>query len=208
MYRTSANVPTHKEPWATVIRLGLQDVMRWLWELRDDEDPWTYDIPVFDRLTLGQKLWLLQQVGRALLIEREPRPELTAVVEATAAVIFEGLRSGIEYEIDSTIERFEYRTALLKLLNSYPSSVERPNVSSDDLPEWEFMVQSVVDQVLWDEDFLDEFPFLDVSPEQAAFMKEAMDVTDNYFTSIPPDPPEEELGRIADNLMRLAYDAL
>jgi hypothetical protein len=55
-------------------------------------------VPVYDRLTAGQKLVMLRRVGRALFREAEPAPKRTAVAEGTVAAMFNMLLVLIQVE--------------------------------------------------------------------------------------------------------------
>lgn len=204
MYRTSAEVATHEEPWATLIRLGLQEVYHYLREVHDDDAPWEYGIPVFDRLTHGQKLALMVHVGRALLIAEEPEPNLTAAVEAAVAVVFEGILSGIQTECEIVKGHDSFRAALLTVYKSEPTGRRLPKATCEDVAEWKSLVRSLADEVRWDDDYLNEAPFLDVPPEVSDLVKEAMDIDANYYIVVPPDPPDEKLEELAVELRRLA----
>ena len=64
-----------------------------LWEFIDEANVNPYDddefgIPVFDRLTYGQKVSALSIVGKGLLLPDVSPIPLTAVLEGTIAVIF------------------------------------------------------------------------------------------------------------------------
>ena len=204
MYRTSANIATHEEPWATVIRLGLQDVHHWMWLCHDERSPWEYGIPVFDRLTIGQKLSVLVQVGRALLIKEEPEPELTAVVEAAVAVIFQGVLSGIHTECEMIEGHDDFKVAVLSIFKSEPPLPDDlPEETCDDVAEWESLVAALEGEILWDDDYLDEVRYMDTPPEHSEFMKEVMDVDKDYFTHVPPDPADEQLDNLAEELRLL-----
>lgn len=203
MYYTAEETATHSGAWARVIRLGLLEVHHWLWVMYMEDDPWDYGIPVFDRLTIGQKLSALVRVGRALLIEAEPAPELTAVVEAAAAVIFEGIESGLQSECEITEGFTEFREAVLAVSERPPQPDELPDATSDEFEKWQFLLEVLKGQVLWDEDYLDEGPYLDVPPEQAQLMKEVMDVEDDYYMAVPEDPPDDKLESLAEELRLL-----
>ena len=70
--------------------------------VRDDEkgDLCQFGVSTFDSLQRSQKLAVLAEVGTALLREEEPGPTLTAVREATVAVIYELVRDMVQLEID------------------------------------------------------------------------------------------------------------
>jgi len=45
--------------------------------------------------------------------------------------------------------------------------------------------------------------YLDLPPEHAKKLKRMMGVTEDYYTAIPPDPSERELGEIRSRLRAL-----
>ena len=70
--------------------------------------------------------------------------------------------------------------------------------------EWEDQVDALSDRVLWDADWDTGDVFLDMEPEAGRALKELADIDEDYYTDIPPDPLEEELGSAYATLRELA----
>jgi hypothetical protein len=76
-------------------------------------------------------------------------------------------------------------------------------VSTDDWDnwsEWDVFLDSYEDRFLWDIDFEDiEIP--DMPPDQADSVRQMMGITDDYYSSVPPDLDNDR--DIADAVKRI-----
>jgi hypothetical protein len=163
---------------------------------------WYFDVPPFDELEWRQQLVLLSDVGAALLDDDDPPPTRSAVVEATAAVLYRAILQAIEIEIDSEMlfaaeEGFpddlpSWRELVLDACRE--AEVEDlPPADSTDLGEWELLVEILSTDVLWDEDWQAAELFLDVDPQRGNMVKDMMGIEADYFVAIPPDPDARSL---------------
>jgi hypothetical protein len=64
------------------------------------------------------------------------------------------------------------------------------DAQSEDLDEWEVLVDSLSDGVLWDEDWRDNESLLDADPKASQAVKKLMGIVENYYIAVPPDPTE------------------
>ena len=151
-------------------------VERWL----DDPDSSTSGVDAFDRLQPASRLAMLAIVGKALHDEAEPCPELTAVTEGTFASVYVTIGDWIEVEIDTARDdplpeddEFGLRKLVLDTFREVTPEWEGslPAPDCEDLGEWTFLLEVLMDRVLWDRDFEDEELFLDVDPERGHHMK-------------------------------------
>jgi hypothetical protein len=170
-----------------------------------DDMQTTYRVRVFDDLPMMQRLGLLHEVAKALLLEDVPPPKLTSVSEGTIAAIINNVEQLIWFEIDSEglsvdeVPRDQryWRGLLLACTNTEESDAlscendDRIDVTSSEYGDWEIEIQVLADEFLWDIDFeYTDIP--DMAPEQAEFEREALDIDRDYYTSLPPDPDEDE----------------
>ncbi|MDR3196545.1 MAG: hypothetical protein LBU34_01645 [Planctomycetaceae bacterium] len=68
---------------------------------------------------------------------------------------------------------------------------ERITVESEEEDSWNFVIEVLEDEILWDADY-DMDTFDDIAPDNASLLKHLFGVQDTYFSSIPDDPSQEE----------------
>lgn len=195
-------------------------------ELREEHrggDQWPYDVRVFDSLTLPQRVLLLCQVTEALLGPDVPSPELTAVNEGAVAAIFNAIEQSLGFELDSMGEptdeepspddfywRNLIRNAALSTVAEEPSrsfDLESiPAAQSYDPEEWDYVVETLSDRVLWDSDYDDEV-IEDASPDVAGAIKASLGILDDYYTAVVREPREDEVDGLFERLKALGRDA-
>jgi hypothetical protein len=177
--------------------------------VRDDhEGIWQVGAPPFDNLQPNQKLAVLAQVSSALLREDQPIPKLTAVLEAAVGAIYEAVRVLVEMEIDQPAEEQESTWRELVLAACRERGAEElPDAQSNDLDEWEVVVDSLVDGVLWDEDWRADESLLDADPKASQAVKEVLGIDEDYYVAVPPDPTDEDMEGVWATLRSLTRDA-
>jgi len=161
----------------------------------DNESLWQFSAPPFDNLQPNQKLAVLAQVGSALLRENEPTPKLTAVLEAAVGAIYDAIRIMVEMEIDQPPEwRLSPTWRELVLAACRKRGIDDlPDPQFEDLDEWEVLIGSLADGVLWDEDWRDGESLLDADPKAGSAMKKLLGIDEDYYVTVPPDPTDEEM---------------
>jgi hypothetical protein len=190
MWRTSRGKRTLEGAEATVFAEALRSlldeaVLGYLEE---------YDVGVnaFDRLTYGQKISVLATVGSGLLRTDTPCVELTAVLEAGIATVFEHLMNCIMLEIDMPSLGTTWRQRVIAARGE-TGGKDLPPVTCKDPDQWDIEVQSLADCILWDADYEDEALYLDASPEEAEWLKSMTRIPDNYYTAIADDLKDHEI---------------
>ena len=178
--------------------------------------PFISDVYLFDRLQPAQQLALLWEIGSALLQESRPMPELTAIREAAVSALFRFLHTLIEKEID--MSRLEGQSicetrSLAIAAQEYSLQAEGldpwgyegviPDLNCQDKDEWEALVDSLADRILWDRDFDMEYLMVDEDPAIADVTKQFLGIDGDYYAHIPPDPKADELAAICEQLHRL-----
>lgn len=198
---TGAEAALIRETLAYVVDMVEEDITA-------SADPWEFGVAAFDCLEPSARLAMLAEVGWHLLRETESYPELTALNEATVAVLFNAIEQAIELEIDchrdNELEtRFGWRRLLLDAITEGSDLSDVPSVDSCDTDEWQFIIETLSDWILWDHDFNSAEYFLDTPPEQADMMRERFGIDDDYYRAIPPDPKECDLPAIRATLKQL-----
>lgn len=158
-------------------------------------DQWDYGIYRFDELTLSQRLQLLEQVAAHLLTSTSETLELTAVSEAAVAAIFAHVLVEVDLEIDNDESpTTRWRSLILAAYaecfdddgGDPEDDFQVPAATSIERDDWELLVESLADNILWDRDFEME-EFLDASPEMSAMLKEHMGIDEDYYSAPAPD---------------------
>ena len=180
------------------------------------DQSYTSEVYLFDRLQPTQQLALLWEIGSALLEESRPMPALTAVREAAVYALFRSLYSLIEIEIDmgrlAGQSSYEIRSLAIAAIE-YSLPLEElgpwryegmiPDLDCEDMDEWESLIESLADGILWDRDFEMEYLIVDENPAEADLTKEFLGIDADYYADIPPDPTADQLGSIHKQLHRL-----
>ena len=198
---TGAEAVLIRETLAYVVDMVEEDITA-------SADPWEFGVAAFDRLEPPARLAMLAEVGWHLLRDTESYPELTALNEATVAVLFNAIEQAIELETDCQSDddletRFGWRRLLLDTIAEDSDLSDLPSVDCCDIDEWQFIIEALSDWILWDHDFNSGEYFLDTPPEHADMMRERFGIDDDYYRAIPPDPNECDLPAIRATLKRL-----
>jgi hypothetical protein len=170
------------------------------------ELPCDTGVEVFDYLRADQKLAMLSLVAWALKDEAVPPPELTALTEGTVAAVYASVRDFLVCEIDaadraeSEEDRTGWRSLVLTAVNTFmePDDWEDPppKVTSDDVSDWEFLIECLKDRVFWDRDWEMASPFLDVDRYMRWALEGHVSVIPEYYTHLPPEPTQKELADV------------
>ena len=198
---TGAEAVLIRETLAYVVDMVEEDITA-------SADPWEFGVAAFDRLEPPARLAMLAEVGWHLLRDTESYPELTALNEATVAVLFNAIEQAIELEIDCQRDddletRFVWRRLLLDALAEDSDLSDLPSLDCCDIDEWQLVIETLSDWILWDHDFDSGDFFLDTPPEQADIMRETFGIDDEYYRAIPPDPKDCDLPAIRATLKEL-----
>lgn len=177
-------------------------------DITAEADPWEFGVAAFDCLEPPARLAMLAEVGWHLLRDTESYLELTALNEATVAVFFKAIGQGLEFEVECHNEfelqaSFGWRRLLLDAVKEGSDLSDLPSVDCRDMSEWQFIIETLSDWILWDHDFASGEYFLDTSPEHAGMMREQFGIDDDYYRAIPPDPKESDLPAIRAKLKQL-----
>lgn len=187
---------------AALFQEGLSSLVYWIGDF-DDADGWPTGVQVFDRLSRPEQLAILEQVGRGLLVKRMPSPPLTAVNEGAIAAIYHNLMSEVEIEIDEG--RRDVRRLIRAALKETGLTEEMPTLKSEEMAEWRFAIEGLVERILWDSDWAHEFVKPDDPPEMAQEIRAFGGIDEDYYIAVAPDPNPAQLKRIEKSLLRLRH---
>ena len=209
MYRTPEGERTLKGAEAALFRDALGDLAHGICAF--GEELGGYGVEVFDRLTIGQQLYLLDLIGHALLVEAVAPPPLTAAVEGAVATVFASARGCVGAEADADSQGDDDAGCLTwreKVLACFPADEwtdddPLPDVHCRDVAEWNLLIECIENGILWDDDWAAEELFADEPPEVARRIKRELNIEDDYFVWVPHDPAEAELPAILERLREL-----
>ena len=211
MWRTPNGERTLRGAEAELIRSLIGHVVDEQEQIEDE--PWPYGVSLFDDLLLPQKLVLLASVGEALLRDDIPCPPLNAINEATLGALMKALLQTLEYEIDTDGERTDaYRTYWRELTLAAVRELdgddgELPDPSSCELDDWYTLIDVLDYFLLWDDDWETPEMVMDADPETARLIKEKLDIDDDYYVAVAPDPTDAEVAAARATLRRIAPPA-
>ena len=164
-----------------------------------------FGVPLFDEMQRGQKLTALYRVARALLQPAEPPPELTAFIEATVAVVYRHALEMVVQEVEEPEfagHNPSWRKLICAVARQDDGIDEVPPETSTNKEDWELMIECLEGKVLWDADFEIQDP-LDADPDTSHNLKRVMGISDNYYTAVAHDPPDDQLNLYVDALKGL-----
>jgi hypothetical protein len=205
MWRTSAGDRALSGSEARLFASGLGYLLE---ELESEQDDYISGVTVFDRLTHGQRVVVLDEVANGLLREETPTPPHTAANEAAIAAVFRTIRELIELETDedpaglsgpdSSIRRLVREACWDQQLR-----VSIPWIGTEDPEEWESCTSELTDQILWDRDFEDEDTFVDAPPEETQQRLELACISEEYYGAVPADPESKDVDRLVAGVRSL-----
>ena len=162
----------------------------------------------FDELQRPQKLLVLYNAARGLLRPNAPPPKLTAFVDAAVATVYEFAKDQVKQEIENP-EFCEgtthWRRMILGAARQQNVSGELLDDTSDELESWVELVECLAGCVLWDNDY-EWQGSLDAPPEESRRVRDILGVAGDYYTDVPPDPPDDQVALYVDALMGLTAD--
>ena len=165
----------------------------------------------------------LHDVARHLLTPTDRPLPLSAAAEAAVAAIFVEIRDQVAIEIDFPQssgpgnERLQagamWRQLVLRAygdvcgavhdadasdfgLDDLPDGIHIPDDSCEEIQQWEYLIESLTDAVLWDRDFEMAESFLDVDPGVSQQRRRLLGIDEEYFTRVAPDPKPDEVSRL------------
>ncbi|MBX3356948.1 MAG: hypothetical protein KF745_00820 [Phycisphaeraceae bacterium] len=196
MWRTPQGNRVLKGAEARAFKAGLSALVEELAEWGDDHES---SVEVFDSLSYGQRLALLEDIAGALLDPSSvSTPAHTAASEAAIYAVYKQLLALVEFELDAA-DSFDIRSIIRA--GCYERGLKALADNDDDLEEWTWAIEDLSDQVLWDRDFEDGKMFLDAAPDHGA--NTDVEIDGDYFASIPRELRDPEITPTIDRLRRI-----
>lgn len=149
--------------------------------------------------------WFVFMLVAEQLLGDGPDPDLRAWNEAVVFEIYQALDTEIQIEVErqqigemegrhgwfvrklahDTIKQFQPPKEELKDLDP-DEKVSIPRVKSTNAADWEFEIEMLLDEILWDRDFLMYDTFADADPVRGKMLKEFMGIEQEYYLEPPP----------------------
>ena len=190
----------------------IEEQLQWpLYDDEDSDDSFKFGMPLLDSLSLREQIALFKQVEKYLLTQTPSVLDLNAFNESAVYAILEKLKEQISTEVDSSewggdiakepVQIFWRTRMLAYYFESYPETAEQLRLPSDqrDLPswipddhfstnleQWEFLVETLTDGILWDLDFELAGVLMDIDPDIATAIKRDLNINQDYFISTEP----------------------
>jgi len=146
----------------------------------DDEASAYGGASVFDHMTRTQQIASLELVTKHLFQETQDCLELNAWSESTLAGILSEISTYLQTEI------YSGESDRVRRLISELSECDVDEDDWDDRSEWESVFEAYEDRFLWDNDF-EDVEIADMPPDGAGSVRLIMGITDDYYSSVPPD---------------------
>jgi len=164
-------------------------------------------IKCFDTLTFGQKIYVLATIGNGLF-KKEVKPvELTAVLESGIGAVFKHLYNKIIIEIDVPELGSAWRELLVAARKEMQGE-EIPDTTCEDFGIWDFEVDELANDILWDRDYEDGDIYMDHPPEKTQWLKYMVMISDNYYTAIADDLSDKEAQMKIKELRKLCNSVI
>ncbi len=142
----------------------------------------------------------------------------TAVNEGTVAAVYQNLLDNNLMEVDEDNEmqvdqsfRYYWRSLIMAAVKEAEKAEDvppdpdwNPTIESNAMSDWDVLVECLENRILWDDADWDlEEEIADSPPELAQHQKEFLGITDEYFLAVAPDPPENEIPQLIDDIRKL-----
>lgn len=180
---------------------------------RDPLNDWTTDVPVFDRIPIEDRPFVMLSVAEHLLGDGPP-PKLLAWNEGAVVAAFNFLEHNLVFEIDQEslapgddLEalcsfRILLHEAWMEIWEPGPGDDPwdnddgpRQSVRSTNLDAWLFKLEFLMGRILWDDDCRME-EFFDMPPSVAREIKAETGIPEDYYSAAPPFFPNKEKKRL------------
>ena len=198
MWRTPEGVRVLSDVEAKLFLAGLSSLVGWL----DEDEEWESGVKVFDRLSMPEKLALLEHVAVALLEDQGEPPKQTAVSEGAIAAVYAQLITKVDVELDdpsggtATCDTVRKAAIAVGLDEFLPTAGGARSA-------WRDLLELLLDRILWDRDWMEDWVKPDDPPEVAKWVRDFADIDADYYSAVAPDPNPLQLRRIRESLNRL-----
>lgn len=221
MWHSPQGDRTFTGPYSLVLAHGLDCMIEHLlycFGSHDEDHDFGYES--YAALTLEQKAWTVHKVAFSLLDPHTPPEPLHAHVEATAAMVFEGVLTLVEGEIvflrqpgKRCDDGIAAETAVCRAVlaaheiaghtdSSFCMGGVPLTIRCVDMDRWRDSVAGM-ESVILPERHYDRDDYVDMPPEQSEEIKNRLGISEDYFWAIPDDPSPEEAIRLLKDAEQL-----
>jgi hypothetical protein len=174
----------------------------------------TYDDMDYNDYTeqeIEQKTVELSSVVEALIEKTEKPPELYAWNESTVASVFDNLKLLVNMELDPGMEDEKpilYKGKLMKewLLDCNKRYLNNEVEVSEDVEDFEEILDCMAERILWDEDYLFKDRYLDLNPKESTGLKTILGIECDYFVQTGPVESAKTLEKARKYLEKVTRD--
>lgn len=211
MWETSRGVRTLKGAEAFLLRELIHYLLDQILVGIEIDDPHRTDVPIFDALQPTQQLVMLHEISQGLFNPAVAPVTLSAINEATIYAVFCELRSLIEIEIDfQRQDQTDDRTIRAAAIEAWQQHQHWeqddpivPTCGSTDIDQWNWFVELVADQILWDRDFDLDHLVADIHPHRANLLKQHLGIQRDYYCTVAPDVADVDVDSISERIRQL-----
>jgi len=196
MWNTSTGKRTLQGAEAALVAEGLLTLI-------DDSSVWEFEdypmgIKAYDDLTPGQQVSALRTIADGLFVGDVKPIKHTAALEGAIATVFRQIEDRLEVELEDEEFGCDWRTLVIAARQGAGAEEILP-LDCTDNDAWQFEIEKMEDDILWDNDFDTSNLFMDLPPEQADQFRELMGIPDYYVLTIPEDlTPKQMEATIAE----------
>lgn len=171
-------------PEAELFRLGVSVLVTELESWPDE--PVATSVQTFDRLSWGQQVTVVCEIGRGILLEDVEPIALNAANESAIAAVYAMIAAvlPVDHAEDGPVSRAALSVASTLGLSAFADfeTTLRAHPS-----EWQLLVGCLRDRILWDDDHVDT-GISDLKPSDAREVMQTMNIAEDYYTVVPGDP--------------------
>ena len=184
MWNTSTGKRTLKGAEAALFSEGLLTLI-------DDSSVWEFEdypmgIKAYDTLTPGQMVSALWTIANGLLKHDVNPIKHTAALEGAIATVFRQIEDRLEVEVEDSEFGFGWRKLVI-VARKAADEEDLLSLDCNDFAAWQFEIEKIEDDILWDNDFDTCDLTMDLPPEKAEQFREQMGIPDDYALTIPDD---------------------
>ena len=154
-----------------------------------------FQVPVFDGLTMDQKLVALYKIAFGLMDPKTHAVEHTAALEGGIAALFNLMAEYIDCEMTDNPNKKLWRGMVQTACQSLYNETIPWNANYE---EWRFNLDTLDEEILWDNDWsLDSH-----------CNKKQMGIMPDYFRTAPRFPNPDKIQSIKEKLIQFCEDIL
>ncbi len=226
MWKSTSGPRCVSGKFGKLVAYGIDELIDAIFERAECDEEVEVDVPPFDELVAEQKIFVLRLVSRALFLEDEPTPDLTAVSEGAIDAIFQYISYLTDFEVGAAQddedpgESATWRRLIFDALNEervaeqarfqakHPGEVwdaatlkdyTPPEIASVDLEGWLNAIDRLLEQLVPDTNCLCAAMFEMPKARRAEFTKR-FGLIEDYYWRVYDEPGPEEARRMGEEI--------